>query len=127
MVFARELTGPLTSLVKKIDQATAKNSDCKMGSFVVFLSGDEAIEKQVKELAEKEKLKKTILTSMENPSGPPEYKVAKDAEVTVVLYNKRKIEANFAFGKGQLKDKDVDAIVQNLSKILPDKEKKDKK
>src|SRR5438874_1839218 len=98
MIFARELTGPLTSLVKKIDQATAKNSDCRMGSFVVFLSADEAIEKKAKDLAEKEKLKNTILTSMENPGGPPEYKVAKDAEVTVVLYTKRKVEANYAFG-----------------------------
>ena len=32
MIFARDVTGPLTSLVKKIDEATAKNSDANMGS-----------------------------------------------------------------------------------------------
>jgi hypothetical protein len=41
MIFAREITGPLTSLVKKIDAATGEHSDARMGSFVVFLNDDE--------------------------------------------------------------------------------------
>ena len=45
MVFARDLNGPLTSLVKQIDQATVKNADCRMGSFVVFLGAEEEMEK----------------------------------------------------------------------------------
>lgn len=119
MIFARELSGgPLTSLVKKIDEATAKNSSAKMGSFIVVLGGDE---KMLKELAEKEGIKNTIVSAMDTPSGPPKYNVAKEADVTVVLYNKRKVEANFAFEKGKLTDKDVDKIVESLSKILPEK------
>jgi hypothetical protein len=124
MIFAREMTGPLTSLVKKIDAATATNKSCKMGSFVVFLSQDENLEKKLKELSEKESLKNTIVTLMENPAGPPSYKVAKDAAVTVVLYNQRKVEANFAYAKGEMTDKDVDTIVHDLTKILPAKDKK---
>src|SRR5437588_1198653 len=42
MIFAREASEPLTTLIKKIDAATAKNSGCSMGSFVVFLSDSEA-------------------------------------------------------------------------------------
>ena len=61
MIFAREVSDPLTSLVKKIDEATAKNSDCKMGSFVVFCSKEEGLDKKLKELVDKEKLTKTIL------------------------------------------------------------------
>ena len=49
MIFAREVSDPLTSLVKKIDEATAKNSSCRMGSFVVFLSDD--VQKTYEELA----------------------------------------------------------------------------
>jgi hypothetical protein len=120
MVFAREVSDPLTSLVKKIDEATAKNSSCHMGSFVVFVGADEALEKQVQDLAKKEEVKHTILTTMEAPAGPPAYKVAKDADVTVVLYDKRKVKANYAFKKGQLKDKDVEKIVADLKKILPE-------
>lgn len=121
MIFARDITGPLTSLVKKIDAATAKNSGCSMGSFVVFLSDDEAMEKRLKELSDKESLKHTIVTLMNNPSGPPAYKVAKDADVTVVLYNQHKVKANYAFAKGKMTDDDVTKIVGDVKKITDDK------
>ncbi len=119
MIFAREVSGPLTSLVKKIDEATAKNSKAKMGSFIVFLSDEEKFDTKLKELADKEGLKNIIVTVMSTASGPPDYSVSKDASVTVVLYNKRKVEANYAFEKGKLTDKDVEKIVGDLSKILP--------
>jgi hypothetical protein len=120
MIFAREVSGPLTSLVKKVDEATGKNSSCSMGSFVVFCSDDEGLEKKLKELAEKEKLSQTILT-IDNPTGPSKYKIAKEAEVTVVLYNKHKVEVNHTFKKGELNDKAIEKIVADLSKILPEK------
>ncbi len=120
MIFAREISDNLGSLLKKIDDATVENKDCRMGSFVVFCSDDEGLEKKLKDLASKEKLKKIVLT-IDNPSGPTKYKVAKDADVTVVLYNKRKVEANYAFKKGELKSEDVDKIVADVSKILPSK------
>jgi hypothetical protein len=120
MLFAREVSDPLTSLVKKIDAATAKNSDSRMGSFVVFLNDDDGLEKQLKTLAEKEKLKKIVLTIEANTSGPPKYKVAKEADVTVVLYTNGKVKANYAFKKGEMKDKDVEKVVSDLVKILPE-------
>jgi len=121
MIFAREISDPLTSLVKKIDEATAKNKDAKMGSFIVFCSNDENMEKQVKALAEKENLKNIVLTVLDNPSGPPKYEVAKDADVTVVLYNKQTVEANHAFKKGGFQEEHVDVILKDLEKILPKK------
>jgi hypothetical protein len=117
MIFAREVTGPLTSLVKKIDAETGKNKDARMGSFVVFCSDAEGLEAQLKKLADKEKLKDIIL-AIDNPAGPPKYKVAKDADVTVVLYLGHKVEANFAFKKGELDDKKVEEVVKALPKIL---------
>ena len=124
MIFAREVSAPLTSLVKQIDDATAKNKKAKMGSFVVFLGDDEDLNKKVKELSEKEGIKNTILATMSTPAGPTDYKVAKDAEVTVVLYQDRQVKANYSFPKGKLSDKDVEKILGDLPKILP--EKKDK-
>ena len=118
MIFAREISDSLTSLVKKLDAATAKNSSCNMGSFVVFCNDDEGLEKTLKALADKEKITKTVLT-IENPSGPRGYKIAKDADVTVVLYAQHKVKANYAFRKGELKESDVDKIVADVSKILP--------
>jgi hypothetical protein len=108
----------LTGLVKKIDAATAKNRDAGLGSFAVFCSDEEGLERKLQALAEKEKLA-DIVIAIDNPSGPPRYKIARDAEVTVILYTKGMVKANYAFKKGKLKDKDIDAIVGDLSRILP--------
>ncbi len=120
MIFAREINDGLTSLVKKIDEATAKNRSCRMGSFVVFCSDEEGLKKKLEDLADKEKLTKTVLT-IDNPAGPEDYNVAKDADVTVVLYTKQKVKVNYAFKKGELKERDIDRILADLSKILPEK------
>ncbi len=121
MIFARDLSDPLASLAKKIDAATDKNSECKMGSFIVFLNDDEGIDKKLKDLADKEHLEKISLATLSSKSGPEAYKIAKDADVTVILYHKNKCEANYAFKKGELTDSEVDKIVTDLTKILPEK------
>lgn len=120
MIFARESSDTLTKLITKIDACTAKNSEARMGSFVVFLNDSEDLPKQLKKLVEKERISQTVL-AVDNPAGPRGYKVAKDADVTVVLYRNHIVKANYAFGKGQLKKEDIDKIVSALPKIL-DKE-----
>lgn len=115
MIFAREVNDGLTSLVKKIDAANAENT--KLNSAVIFLSDDEKLEEKLKSFATANKIDKTFL-AIDNVPGPKGYQIAKDAEVTVILYNKRTVEANFAFRKGELNAKSVDKIVHDLSKIL---------
>jgi len=109
MVFARGTSDNLTSLVKKLDKT-------KVNSFVVFLNDEEGFDDKVKALAEKEGIKKTIL-AIDNVAGPKAYNVAKDAEVTVVLYNARKVEANHAFKKGELNAKGIEAVIADIPKI----------
>jgi hypothetical protein len=123
MVFARELNAPVKKLIKDIDAATVKNSDAKMGSFFVFCSDDEALEKQLKGCAEKSELKKTILT-LDNKSGPEGYNIAPESDVTVVLYVGRVVKANYTFKKGQMTEKDVSKVIADLTKILPEKSEK---
>ena len=118
MIFARENSPELTSLIKKIDAVTEQNKNHEMGSFVVFLSDKEGLDKDLQKLATDSGLKKIVL-AIDNPAGPQKYKVAKDADVTVVLYKEHVVKANYAFKKGQLKDHDVEKIVGDVSKILP--------
>jgi hypothetical protein len=120
MIFAREISDPLTSLVKKIDAATAQNRSCSMGSFIVFLSDDESLEKKLKDVNAKAQLKHIVLT-IDNPAGPSSYHVSKDADVVVVLYSQKNVKANYAFKKGELKEQDIDKILVDLSKFLPAK------
>lgn len=118
MIFARKVTPTLTSLVKKLDAAAVENTAKKMGSFAVFLSDDPKLEDSLKDLAKSADLKKFVL-SIDNPAGPAAYKVAKEADVTVVLYNKSKVQANYAFKEGELKDADIEKIIKDISKIVP--------
>lgn len=117
MVFAREPSAELTKLIKQLDATTSKNSTKSMGSFVIFLSDKEGLDKELSALAEKEKIQKTVL-AIDNPAGPKGYEVAKDADVTVVLYVDRKVKANHAFKKGELKDADIEKILSEVPTIL---------
>jgi hypothetical protein len=117
MIFARELTPEVKNLIRKVDQATAKHQAAEMGSFVVFLGQREGLEKELKTFADQAGLKHIVL-AIDNPSGPQRYKVAQDADVTVVLYTQHTVKANHAFKKGELKDDDVNSIIQDVSKIV---------
>jgi hypothetical protein len=118
MIFAREKSEPLTTLIKKVDAATAEHQDAHMGSFVVFLSDSKELPDQLKEFADKEALKQCVL-SVHQPEGPKAYKISPEADVTVVLYTNHEVKANYAFPKGGLKEQDIDRVLGDVSKILP--------
>ena len=92
------------------------SSKSEMGSFVVFLSDDDKLSDTLKAHAEKAKLKNVVL-AVDTPAGPNKYNVSKDADLTVVLYTDRKVVSNFSFEKGKITDKDIEAIVKDVSKI----------
>jgi hypothetical protein len=118
MIFAREVSDNLTSLVKAIDKATVENSKKKMGSFVVICNDSEKLEGELKELAKKEKLQKCVLTLVDSKAGPGGYELNKDADVHVVLYTRQKSIAEFAYKKGEFKEEDVKKVMEALPKIL---------
>jgi tagatose-1,6-bisphosphate aldolase len=120
MIFAREITDGLTSLVKKIDAATVKNSGARMGSFVVLLSDDDDAEQKLKDVVAKQGIKKCVLTLMASPAGPRGYNIARDADITVVLYTRKQVKVNYAFKKGEMKQADIAKIVADVSKIVPE-------
>ena len=60
-----------------MDQATAKHKDEEMGSFVVFLNEDKALQDQLKGVARDQDLKQLVLSTWDNADGPPKYRVNK--------------------------------------------------
>jgi len=117
MLFARELNEPLLKLLVKLDAATAKNRREQMGSFVVFLSDKEGLAEELAAAAKKAKLQHTVL-SIDKPAGPEGFKVAKDADLTVVLYREHDVKANHAFRKGELTAAASEKVLADLAKIL---------
>ena len=90
-----------------------------MAGFVVYLTDDrDAAEKELKAFAKKHNIKNVPLTVFDGTAGPPSYKIAKDADVTVMMWKGTKVEVNHAFGKGKLNKKAAKAVASDTSKIL---------
>ena len=119
-IFAREITDNLTSLVKELDSVVGKNKDKKMAAFVVLLSEDpDAAEKKLKEFAAKHKIKNIPLTVFDGAAGPGKYKIAKDVDVTIIMWRKHTVKVNHAFKKGSALDKKArKEVVKNTAKVL---------
>ena len=107
----------MTSLVKQIDAQIAKDPSLK--SYVVFLTDDaDKTADTLKAMAKDGGIKHVPLCLVESPSGPPAYKIAEDAEVTVMMWKNHGVKVNHSFAKGKLTDVDVKSIVADTSKIL---------
>lgn len=117
VVFARRATPEVAKLLKRLDQATVKNAGKSMGSYAVFCSDAEGLQGDLTKLAERQKLSKLVL-AIDNPAGPKGYRIAKGADVTVILYTEYNVRANHAFTQGQLTDAAIDRVVADVSKIV---------
>ncbi len=124
MIFAREINDPLTSLVKTIDKqleaaSVGRAGQRKLGVFVVFCNDDPAVRQQAQDVVTQQGLKLVVL-STHNSAGPPRYRVAREAELTAVIYeNQSRVVANFAFEDAELESASAQAITQAIAKVLP--------
>jgi hypothetical protein len=118
MIFAHEPSPALTTLIKKLDEATARNGDAELRSCVIFCSKEKGMARKLHTLVKEAGVKKTVLALEAEPDGPEAYKLSREADVTVLLYSQLYVKANFAFRKGELTDKDADKILAALPAIL---------
>ncbi len=119
-IFARTGDDAMTQkLIKAVDAETLKNVKAEMFSFAVFQGDKAKLEPQLKNAAKKAELKTTILAIEDKEDPIPEkYNLSKDADVTVILYVDRVVKANYSFSKGKITDKDIEAVVKDVSKIV---------
>jgi hypothetical protein len=125
LVFVRETPSdksPLTALLQKLDEAVDRYKNAELRAGVVVLSEDFAKGETRKDLVQKweasTKDLKHVLVAVDGPDGPQNYKLSKNADVTILLYNKHKVVANFAFAKDKLTDKDVSAILAAVKGMI---------
>jgi hypothetical protein len=119
-VFAREVNPQVARLIKKLDDAAVKNKADELGSFAVFCSKSDKVVDEIQKMAKAENLKETVI-ALEGPSGPKEFNLNPDAEVTVVLYTDLTVKTTHAFRKGELNAERIEAVVADVAKILPAK------
>ncbi len=122
MVFAHSPDAKLAALVKQLDKIVADNKEKKMGSFVSLL-GDKPddLKAAAKAFVEKNKIENiAFVVPEENKTGPSDYKLDDNADVTVLIYREGKVAANHALAAGGLTADAVKGIIADTAKILND-------
>ena len=114
MVFARSADEKLAKLLKKIEEEVEEHQSEKLTSFVNMIGTDaESLKKATADFAAKHGIKRIAFVVPEHAeNGPPDFKIAPEADVTVVCYKGGEVKANHAFAKGALYDDKIDAIVE---------------
>ena len=114
VVFARTLSDPLGKLLTRLDLEMAARKDAGFKAWMTLLADTADLDGLAK-WAQKATVKGVAVGAFEDADGPPAYKLARDADVTVLLFVNRKVVANFAFRAGEL----TDAKVEEVAKALP--------
>jgi hypothetical protein len=148
MVFVRERPAgkddAVFDLLKKLDESLAKYQAEGLAAFVVYLSPDaqssitnekaEEVDKVLEEEERREKLKarmapvgeqfKRLIVCLYPAEGHRGYELSPKTEVTVVLYDRLKVEANYTFPMGQFNAQSVEQVMQGVEKLMSRHQKK---
>jgi hypothetical protein len=118
-IFVREVNENVAKLVKEVDQKVGQNKDAGMAAFVVLLSENpEADAQKLKDLAAKQGIQNTPLTTFDGAAGPSGYQLSKDADVTVMMWVESELKVNDTFKPGELAQDKVATVVGKTNEIL---------
>ncbi|HET6573072.1 MAG TPA: hypothetical protein VFG68_05690 [Fimbriiglobus sp.] len=117
IVFARHTSAPLGKLLAKLDAETAARKDAGFKAWMTLLADTADLDGLAK-WAQKQGLRAVPVGVFEDAAGPPAYKLAADADVTVLLFVGRKVVANFALRAGELTDAKVAEVATTLAKLF---------
>lgn len=122
VVFARGLSDPLGKLVAQLDKAVADHKAVEMRGWVTFLNDDQpGLDAKVIDWGKKHTVRTLPLGVFEDAGGPPSYRLAREADVTVLLCAKQKVVANFAFRTGELTTERAAEVLKALPGIVEKK------
>ena len=115
VVFARTLSAPLGKLLATLDAEVPKQKDTGFKVWMTHLTAKADLNALAK-WSQQQGLKSVPVGAFEDVDGPPSYKLNADADVTILLFVKEKVVANFAFRSGEL----TDETIRDALKWLPE-------
>jgi hypothetical protein len=120
MVFTRKTDEKLAKLVEQLDKTVQANSDAKLAAFVNVISDDvDKAKTAVKDFEKKHKSGSVALVvPLDQPNGPDNYKLSKDADVTVIIAKEGKVSANHALKADGLNEEAIKKIVADAKKLV---------
>jgi len=117
-IFTRDMTPELVQLISQIDKKVEANQSQQMSAFVVHLTDNTDSSSEALKKAAKENNLKTPLTNYDGETGPSKYKIAQNADITVLMWVDGEVKVNHALTFDQLNNKKIKQIVGDTSKIL---------
>src|SRR5262249_55828740 len=122
MIFAKNAGAEFAKLVTELDRRVGKERAAakRLRAVAIVTSDEDGLTRKLNDLRTREKITNVAL-GITNPSGPEGYKLAKEAGVTAILYERREVRANHAFRAGTLDGNAVSAILDDVPKILDPK------
>jgi hypothetical protein len=119
VVFARRLTDPLAKLTLQLDKALADHKAAGLRGWVTLLHDDQpSFDAKVVKWSQDHAVRRVPLGVFEDVDGPPSYRLAREAEVTVLLFVHQQVVANFAFRSGELNDDRIGEVMKALPRIV---------
>jgi hypothetical protein len=120
VVFARSTSDALAKLLTRLEAA---GTDRKDSGYKVWMTqlAEKADLDALAAWAQKKGLKSVPVGAFEDADGPPSYQLHKDADVTVLLFTKQKVIANYAFRAGELTNKRIDDVVKAVPHLFEKK------
>src|SRR5262245_41035098 len=111
-VFSRATSEPILRLARQLNAEGARSN---IFVSMVFFPDTEELVKRLTAFIEKEKIGHACVSVTKGDLMVKTWSIAKEAEVTVVLYNvSRELSANFAFRAGEVNDKATATILKRV-------------
>lgn len=117
IVFARSVSDRLGKLMLACDEAVAARPRDGMRAWMTVLGEKTIGLDDLAKWATKAGLKSVPVGVFDDPVGPPSYRLADDADVTVIVFENRKVTGNFAFRRGELDEAAVKLVANHLARL----------
>ncbi|MBA4064168.1 MAG: hypothetical protein C0501_10730 [Isosphaera sp.] len=122
VVFARTLSDPVGKLLGRLEAAGAGPA-AKDTGYKVWMTqlAEKADLDGLARWSQKHGLKAAPVGAFEDADGPPSYKLSAAADVTVLLFARQKVVANFAVRAGDLTDGKIDEVLKAVPQLFEKK------
>ena len=123
LVFARHMDEPTGRLLRDLRDRMREYREKKLFAWMVFLGGEStdsetALEGQAYEFARKHGALSVALSALGDPAGPPGYRIAPEADVTVLAIKGGKVLYNRAYRAKEWSTRNAEGALKDLSKWI---------
>ncbi len=117
IVFARDIGGKVPELLQAIDKSVGENEESKLKGILTLLGEDaEALKDDAGKIAAKTQAKLVpVVVAEDSKTGPLNYKLSGDAEVTIVLAKDSQVVKTHTFDSANI---DIQSIISEVGEML---------